>query len=294
MNEQDQRSFFLAIFGLPLSSIWLRVSYEDEKPEITICMAALLDAMSTINPHCLFLSVSNFALSNQADVQTMSNIILAKCQTSHLHWLFLEEIECHINYNKRDDDGPVGFLDPLLHASSQLVLFRMTTRTQPAYSSLVSTNAVHAFFAANAGRLQDLHLCGLGLNNSHCLAIAVALQTADMEINELDLQLNPQINAEGYDALLSLVNRTDACKIFKVDDKTWEGELNLVSEMNRFHGRRKYMSDGAFTSGKCRWQWLQELAILPNTNHEIINDWEAKHMNFIWYELVEHPEFMQM
>ena len=198
INEQDQRSFFLAIFALPLCSIQLGDAMITgfEKPEITIHMAVLLDALTTLSPHCKLLSVSNFALSNQADVQTMSNIILAKCHI--LQSLYLEDIECPLDYNKhkRYDDGPVRFLDPLLYASSHMldqVRFSITARTQPAYVSLVSTNAVHALFASNAGRLRELHLCGLGLNNSHCLTITEALQTANMEMSELDLKQNPQI-----------------------------------------------------------------------------------------------------
>ena len=188
MNEQDQWSFFLAIFALPPPAITkLEASYEDEKPEITISTVVLLDALTALSPHCTWLSVSNFALSNWADVQTMSTIILAKCQ--NLGRLHLKGIECPIDYNKckQDDDGPVGFLDPLLHASSQLQAhFWITTWTQPSYSSLVSTNAVHALF--NAGTWKGLQLC-------HCLAIAEALQTANMEIIQLDLRQNPQINA---------------------------------------------------------------------------------------------------
>ena len=85
-----------------------------------------------------------------------------------------------------------------------------------------------------------------------------------MEIQRLDLERNPWINAKGYGALLSLINRTDACKSFKVDDLTWEGKLNLVAEMNSDCSHRQYMMDSIFTSGKCRWQWLQKLATLPN------------------------------
>ena len=130
MNEQDQQSFFLAIFDLPLLYIKLGYSYKEleviatiEKPEITICTVALLNALCSVRHEFLkkgfarYLTVSNFALSSQADVQTMSNFILAN---PNLQMLELKRIECPIVYNKQDDDGPIGFLAPLLHASSHL------------------------------------------------------------------------------------------------------------------------------------------------------------------------------
>jgi hypothetical protein len=159
--------------------------------------------------------------------------------------------------------------------------------------------------------LNGLHLYGLGLNDSHCHAIAEALRAPYMNLEMLKLCLNPDISAQGYGSLLSLVNRsnaidkwTDPISTFCVDDKHWEAKLNLVSEMNRHYGRREYMTDGAFTSEEHRWQWLKKLATLPSSSSdgdeegdieymEYMDEEDAKQVNFIWYELLEHPEFMQ-
>ena len=63
----------------------------------------------------------------------------------------------------------------------------------------------------------------------------------------------------------------------------------MVSKMNRDHGRLEYMIDGAFTSEERRWQWLTRLAgLIPRNGFE-----DATVINYIWYELLEHPEFMQ-
>ena len=209
----------------------------------------------------------------------MTKIIVAECK--NFVGLCLEGIECPIDYNKQDDDGTLGFLDPLLHASSSYLQcdsrrqcnLAITAQTQPAHSSsLVSTNAVHALFAEIAETVlfknhtvQELHLCGLGLNNSHCVAISEALQTGiiieqdpHMGMRELNLERNPQINAKGYCTLLSLINQTDAFQYLKVDEKTWQGRLNLVAEMNCYHDRRQYLTeDGIFASRK------MEVAVVP-------------------------------
>lgn len=318
MNEQQQRSFLRRIVAYPATDTDYNIFLGEEansgaeKPAITLCTAALLDVLTDLSPHVSYLNVSNFALSNQSDVEALSNIMLTKGQ--YLLSLELRDIEYPINCGTRHEDELVGFFDPLLYTISclkHLKSFGLSARTNPSYSSLVSSNAVCAvLLSANfQGKLNfELHLEGLGLNNSHCLAIVEVLQTADTLILKiLDLDGNPHINAEGYSALLDLINGTNVIDHFYLDDKTWEGKLNLVSEMNRFHGRRQYLTDGTFTSERRRWQWLQKLASLPNPidvpGHSFHREewetfrnkekWEARCMNYILYELVEHPEFMR-
>ena len=155
MDEQDQQNYFLAVFAIPLQSIWLDEGMTTgfDKPQITIHTSALLDTLTTLNEHCTSLHVINFALSNQGNVQIMSNIILAKIK--NLQVLHLDNIERPLNYNKRkrDDDEPVGFLDPLINVSSHTQLkLSISAQTQP-YLSLVSTYALSALFESNAGKL---------------------------------------------------------------------------------------------------------------------------------------------
>ena len=174
------------------------------------------------------------------------------------------------------------------------------------YSSLVSTNALRAFFSQGR-RLHDLNLDALGLNDSHCHEISEAWLASGTYVTWLHLRFNPAISAEGYGCFLRLINWIKAIKNFTVDDMAWESKLNLVSEMNRKYGRREYLTNGTFSSEE-RWlQWLLKLASLPVHSHvvveredidfiiadpAVIDDWEAKHLNFIWLELIEHPEFL--
>jgi hypothetical protein len=134
-----------------------------------------------------------------------------------------------------------------------------------------------------------LHLNGFGLNDSHCHAIAEELRTSDTRYYILNQCLNPAISAQGYGALLGLMNRVNAIRELRVDGKTWEAKLNFVSEMNRDHGRLEYMMNGTFSSKRRRWQWPVKLARLPNRYGRD----EVKQVNYLLYELLEHPEFTQ-
>jgi hypothetical protein len=289
MNEEQQRSFLRRILALPVRFFVVgnATNHGAEKPAITIHTSALLDALADLNSSVWELRLENVALSNQSDVEALSNIILAKRQTSGL--IYLNGIECPIEYNKRDEDGPIGFLDPLLYASSRLYGFELSARTPPSHSSLVSTNAVGNLFGERR-RMELLHLHGLGLNDSHCHAIAEAWRAGHTSVGELSFESNPAISAQGYSALLGLISRSNVVRTFRVDDKRWEAELNLVSEMNQEHGRLEYMTDGTFSSQESRWQWVQKLATMEGMEEEKL---AAKHVNYIWYTLRENPEVLQ-
>jgi hypothetical protein len=102
---------------------------------------------------------------------------------------------------------------------------------------------------------------------------------------------------------------------FVVDDKAWEGKLNVVSEMNSKYRRLEYLTNGTFTSAERRRQWLERVASLAipdeyeeddddgdDEDRELYrrfmeiknNERDAKHLNFIWYTLCENPEMMQV
>jgi hypothetical protein len=294
MDEQRQRRFFRTIFALPVCTISLgETSKNDtEKPAITICALALLDDLATLNLSVQRIRVGNFALSTQSQVQALANLVIAKRET--LFFVSLEGIECPVNYNKRDRDGRIGFLDPLLYASSRvehLEWCTVSTRMLPFQSSLVSSKAVRYLFRAIRQRTlnSQVSLCGLGVDDSHCLAIAQELRTSTSLMGDLSLAGNAAISDQGYNALLGLINRVNAIEAFYFDNKAWEGKLNLVSEMNRRHGRLEYLTNGHFTSDRRRWKWLEKLASLSSWNEPDA----AKRVNYLWYELLEHPEFRQ-
>jgi hypothetical protein len=296
MSEPQQHRFFCAIFALPLERLHIGHSpYYLEKPAITIHTSALLDALADLNTSVQWLHLSNVDLSKQPDIEALSKVVAKQEKMSHL---VLEHVEFPINCSKHDKDGAVGCLDPLLYAASclkRLNFFGLSPRTPPSHSSLVSPKALRAL-VGKARTMRWLDLNGLGLNDSHCLAITdewlASMHSVNVtgpdEQHYLNLTGNPAISAEGYSAFLSLLNRVSAVP-FNVDDKHWQAKLNLVSQMNRDYGRLEYMTNGTFTSERHRLQWLQKLANLPSSSDKE----ERKHANFIWYELLEHPEFMR-
>jgi hypothetical protein len=307
MNEQQQQSFFQSIFNLSASNMAIHVGeatdISTENQAVTISTSALLETLSQLRTNVGHLAVSNFALTRQSDVQALSTFMLAKCP---LYSLRLESIECLIDgCHKPESDESDGFLDPLFYAASGLYDFYVSTETRPVHSTVVSPRALRAMFAVE-GNFRTLSLRGLDLNDSHIFAIVDGLSTPDTHLECLELDSNPGITAQGYDALFNLINLANVVGGFnhrlrewigfRVDDKAWEGKLNLVSEMNSKYGRLEYLTNGNFTSEERKFQWLEKVANLPipdrnfrGTNEE----WDAKHLNFIWYALCQNPEMMR-
>jgi hypothetical protein len=315
MNEQQQQSFFRSIFSLWLQKCSISVGEatdnSTESPAITISTPALLETLHHLNKNVWRLIVNNFALTCQSDVQELSNTILSKCDT--LRYLSLDSIECPLDESNRDDsDESDGFLDPLFDGASGLESFCVSTKTRSVHSTLVSPTALRALFVEGKDGY-ELNLRGLGLNDSHVLAIVDGLSTPGIHFDYLNLESNPCITAQGYDALLNLINRANVVgyvsvhfgewRGFCVPDKAWEVELNLVSEMNSAYSRLDYLTNGTFTSEERKCQWLEELA--DRIRREEFSDRgirellgrkkkrDAKHVNFIWYTLCQNPEMMQ-
>jgi hypothetical protein len=309
MNEEQQRSFFVSIFNLRVGSIKVGEATDNstESPAITICTPALLETLPQLHEGVECFKVSNFVLTGPSDVQVLSNIIGSKKKT--LRYLGLESIECRVDdcNNKRDSDEPGEFLDPLFHVTSRLYFFVASTRTHSARSTVVSPTALRALCVdCEVYAVRFLILRGLGLTDSHVLAIVDGLSTTPgSHLSELNLESNPGISAQCYGALLNLINRANVIGSvsynkwngFCVDDKVWEGKLNLVSEMNSQYSRLEYLTNGTFTSAERRWQWLERAVGLPSSSTADEDERkknDAKHLNFIWYTLCQNPEMMQV
>jgi hypothetical protein len=137
----------------------------------------------------------------------------------------------------------------------------------------------------------------VGLTDSHILAIVDGLSTPGNHLNFLNLESNPGICAQGYGALLNLMDRANVVSYgtfnawhgFVVDDMAWEGKLNLVSEMNLDYRHLEYMMNGTFASKESRLQWLEKVANLPR---HLVNN--ARHLNFFWHTLCVNPEMLQV
>jgi hypothetical protein len=238
-------------------------------------------------------------LTRPSDVQALSNIIGS--QQVGLVYLALESIECPVDdCNKQDNNESDAFLDPLLYAASGVKSFWVSTKAHSARSTLVSPRALCALFL-DRKQFQRLSLRGLGLTDSHVLVIVDGLSTPDNHLNFLNLESNPGISAQGYGALFDRIYRANVvCYLvcherrrFRVDDKAWEGKLNLVSEMNLWYRHLEYLTNGTFTSAEHRLQWLEKVVNLPRPGFELW-EWEGKRLNFIGHTLCKNPEMMQV
>jgi hypothetical protein len=299
MDEEQQRSFFHRIFSLRFWRIGVGVTDRwATSTEITISTSALLDSLPHLHEHVLSLTLDNFAFIRQSDVEALSNIILSKSKNLYLE---LPSIQCPVNdCNKEDSDEPNGFLDPLFNAISGLDSFFAKTKKRDAHWTLVSPTALRALFVEGK-QLGGLMLNDLGLTDSHVVAIVDGLSTPGTRLSYLNLESNPGITAQGYGALLNLSNRANVIgnvTLYNryqpfVDEKAWEDKIRLVSEMNSKYGRLEYMTNGTFTSQERTLQWLEELADRIRREEFSDRGRDAKHLNFIWYTLCQHPEMIQ-
>jgi hypothetical protein len=313
-----------------------------ENPAITISTPALLETLPQLHTDVTHSSISNFALTSQSVVQELSNVILTKCETlqslklksiechvedfnkqdsdesngfEHEHQIcsilrYLERSRAWSPrspllmtvYNKQDSDESNGILDPLFYAASGLDDFCASAKTHSVHSTLVSPTALRALFVERKDNY-DLSLRGLGLTDSHVLAIVGSLSTGGTHLSTLKLESNPGITAQGYGALFNVINQANVidhvslCKWDErdescVDEKSWEAKIRLVSGMNSKYDRLEYMTNGIFTSEECRLQWLERVADLKSRYDWDEEEWDAEHLNFIWYTLCQNPEMM--
>jgi hypothetical protein len=261
MNEQQQESFFCSIFNLPFCSITVGEGghcHSKKSPAITISTSALLETLPQVKWTVQFLCVTNFALTSRSEVQALLSVIVLK--RSRILDLQLHSIECPVDEcNKEDSNEPDGFLDPMIHAASGvcttdtaslLCTYSLSTKTRSVHSPLVSPRALRALFVEGKW-CHRWTLSDLGLTDSQVLAIVDGLSTPGNHLNMLNLESNPGITAQGYGALLNLINRTNVIAPFYgvwsgfiVDDKAWEGKLNMVYEMNLKYRRLDYLTNG--------------------------------------------------
>jgi hypothetical protein len=200
-----------------------------------------------------------------------------------------------------DNANSMGFLDPIFHALSQRHqqprMICLAGYDRPVNGpSLVTVEALHLFLQSAAQLdeegLRALGLTSLGLGDDHCKVVAESLVQRDRSsegaLRVLDLTENPAIGQEGYEHILWLLNQANWLHKVKVDDKSWQSEFNLVAEMNT-KGRGGFLQSGVFDS-KIEWvEWLATLTALDEENEDAD---DPKTLNFLWYTLVEKPEFI--
>jgi hypothetical protein len=201
-----------------------------------------------------------------------------------------------------DNENGVGFLDPILHAMNrrhqQPVLLFLGDYDRPVNGpSLITVEALHLFLQSavdfDGEEQRWLRLSCLGLGDDHCKVVAESLVQRDTSLEGalggLDLSENPAIGQAGYENILWLLNRAHWLGNIRVDDTSWQAKFKLVADMNTKHGRGEFLQSGVFDSNIDWVDWLARLAALDENDDEAD---DPNTLNFIWYSLVEKPEFI--
>jgi hypothetical protein len=257
---------------------------------------ALLDALPQLLSKGLnHLHLHGVQLNNRRDVELLAQAV--RVNTGSLRSLELKRV-CNV------DGAIMGLLDPILLAISESHLpqnFALRGYADdPGVQngpSLITAEALRLTCLKPAtGGVGSLGLTSLGLGDEHCKAIAEGLvgmvmseRPHKMFYLELDLKCNPNIGEEGYIAILGLLNRNHRIRwaaVGLVDDFQWNATFNLVFRMNTRHGRGEFLRDGTFDS-RTNWvNWLARLARLQDAEID-----EATQLNYLWYTLLENPDF---
>jgi hypothetical protein len=94
----------------------------------------------------------------------------------------------------------------------------------------------------------------------------------------------------GYEAFLGMLNRGSAIEHIGVDDDGWTATYRTVADMNTKYGRCEFMEGGVFPD---KVWWMDCVIRLGNVAPaEEMEDFETRKLNYIWYTLVQKPDFV--
>jgi hypothetical protein len=288
VNEDGQRRFFRALENIPtLTALCIGAGLPGEHGgNRRIRLPVLLESLPRLVNRLRNLIIHQVVFSDQSEVERLADAVGA-------HGESLQFLTLH-NYAIRVDENRAGFLDPILHA--------MRGRLQPAIFSLggngpnlVTVEALRLYLLSavefNSENQRRLGLHNVGLGDDHCKVVADLLvqndRAPDGEFGTLELDRNPGIGQQGYEAILGLLNRSHWIEKVCVDDKSWEAKFDLVAEMSK-HGRFEFLRGGAFDSQVDWVNWLDRITGLGEDDG--VDD--ARRLSFLWYTLIEKPEFV--
>jgi hypothetical protein len=189
--------------------------------------------------------------------------------------------------------------------------------------TLINVTALGRFLPCvnfNVGNKRELYLKGLGLGDSHVKLIVElmatvnprTLQGASVSLS-LHLQSNPAIGLPGYEALLGMLNRRSDIEQIRVDDAGWTATYKMVVHTNTKHGRVEFMEGGVFPDKVAWMDWVIRLAnVAPaeemeedeeeaeeaeeaeegKDEEDEKQDFETRKLNYIWYTLLQKPDFI--
>jgi hypothetical protein len=293
INEGNQRRFFRALEHIPT----LKTLRFDGLPgkDGGIRMQVLLESLSRLVTGLHLLLIRGITLSDKSEVELLADALGARGASLRIIYM--------VGIFSRSNEKCAGFLDPILHAVRRLpqqppefLLTGNQSQEKGKGPSLITVQALRLFLQSavdfTGGGSRRLHLNSLGFSDEHCKVLAELLVkhygASERALGQLALRGNPAIGNEGFEAILGLLNRERWLGRVTVDDKSWQAKFNLVAEMNT-KGRGKFLQSGVFDS-KIEWvAWLDRLAALDVENGET---GDARRLNFLWYTLIEKPEFI--
>jgi hypothetical protein len=290
IGESDQGRLFSSLGNLP--TLQQMTVYRGAVSPTAIHTRVLAEALSVTSNGIKSLELFGLKMSSRSEVEQLARGLKVRVET-----LAIFRLDAIV----LDVEDMTRFLDPILFAlahvpgepRSQLSAFRLScVEAAPSGASVVSPEALGAFFAEVPSEMPRsstlFHLNNLGLNDSHCEAMAQELARDDPLLRPigLDLKGNPSIGQQGYEALLGLLNRRFDIGVIEVDDNNWKKTFDMVVHMNRKYYRGHFMKNGVFPSKAI---WMKFLAKLASTD---LYYYEAQRLNAIWYTLREDPDLI--
>jgi hypothetical protein len=283
----------------------------------TINTRVLLESLATFRNDLENLELTNIEFRSNSEVQLLADLLNTRGR--ELTELYFEVLIPVIN------DDMAGFLDPILLA---ITSYSGASYLFPSYFGLsavdgVSVSGVTLISEAalcrilpcvsfNVGNKRALYLKGLGLGDNHVKLIAElmpigntqALQGTSASLS-LYLESNPAIGLPGYEALLGMLNGGSAIEHIGVDDAGWTATYKMVADMNLKYGRGEFMEGGVFPDKVSWMDWVIRLAnVAPaeemeeeeeeeeGKEEDEKQDFETCKLNYIWYTLLEKPDFI--
>jgi hypothetical protein len=309
LNSGDQSRLFRALEHIPTLQILAVKGDANVGSHDKLRLSAMLRSLPKIVANGLScLTITDIDLCSTAtDLQHLVEAVGSP--GLKLESLFLKGI------NTRVQENMEGFLDPVLCAmhSSDSGPTARHQRQQPTRFGLgggdsnshPSENGGPSLISTRALRLGDDHcqiLATLLVKNDRAPANVVSklgdFLPGAAAFGELDLSGNCNIQQQGYEAILGLLNREHWIGKVSVDCPSWQAKFGLVADMNTKHGRGAFLQDGVFDS-KVAWvDWIARLAALNNDGDEKNNRAKAKQvddarqLSFLLYTLTEKPEFL--
>jgi hypothetical protein len=87
-----------------------------------------------------------------------------------------------------------------------------------------------------------------------------------------------------------------------VDDAGWTATYKMVADMNTKYGRGQFMEGGVFPDKVTWMDWVMRLANVAPVEEteeekeveegEEEQDFETRKLNYIWYTLLQKPDFI--